>query len=233
MIRSALTTVVVLGSACSKRGDAPPPTECSEPVVAPPRAAPAPPPEVREPPQPDPPDCGWFVPDSTLELARVRVPAAIYSDFDGCRVEEPRCKKASLRVGDEVIVGPHFGEMACISNGDVSGWTPARDLERVAPAPKGPWAGRWTQGRDWIEIRGRRELAVRGHAEWHGWRDNVHLGDFSGRGTPDAKGTLVIIDDVCDVRFRRLGRYLIVEDNNNCGGVNVRFVGVFVRGPRT
>jgi hypothetical protein len=33
----------------------------------------------------------------------------------------------------------------------------------------------------------------------------------------------------CKVWMRRLGSFLIVDDNMNCGGMNVRFTGVYSR----
>jgi len=35
--------------------------------------------------------------------------------------------------------------------------------------------------------------------------------------------------DACMVDLTLVGRYLVVTDNNMCGGVNVRFWGIWVR----
>ena len=35
--------------------------------------------------------------------------------------------------------------------------------------------------------------------------------------------------DVCAAKFELYGRYLLVEDNGRCGGVNVSFSGLYVR----
>jgi hypothetical protein len=43
---------------------------------------------------------------------------------------------------------------------------------------------------------------------------------------------LVFRDDSgadCDVTMRRRGPYLVVDDNRNCGGLNVTFEGIYVR----
>jgi hypothetical protein len=36
-------------------------------------------------------------------------------------------------------------------------------------------------------------------------------------------------DDICTVNLALLGNYLLANDNNMCGGVNVRFWGVWKR----
>jgi hypothetical protein len=36
----------------------------------------------------------------------------------------------------------------------------------------------------------------------------------------------------CRVRMRRLGSFLLVEDNRRCGGINVSFSGIYQRSGR-
>lgn len=38
--------------------------------------------------------------------------------------------------------------------------------------------------------------------------------------------------DSCRARFRTTGRYLIVDDNEQCGGNRVSFTGIYVKTPR-
>jgi hypothetical protein len=33
----------------------------------------------------------------------------------------------------------------------------------------------------------------------------------------------------CAVRLRRAGKWLLVDDNDNCGGMNVTFDGIYTR----
>ena len=72
-------------------------------------------------------------------------------------------------------------------------------------------------------------------------RGNVNIGQFEAKGTAtgpefafDAaeKGTLPVDkgeDGDCKVWMRRLGPYLLVDDNNACGGFNVTFRGIYRR----
>ena len=173
--------------------------------------------------------CRRFEPGPGLELAHVRTSAPVYADEDGCPAEEPRCKTGELAAGDEVVIGAHIGALACITRGDISGWTPERALEPASPVPGRTWVGTWSQDANHITITQAGDaLEVRAHAEWHGGGDNVHIGDVTGRGTPDAAGSLAIEEYPCKLRLRMIGRYLIVADNRDCGGVNVRFSGPFV-----
>lgn len=63
------------------------------------------------------------------------------------------------------------------------------------------------------------------------WRNggNVHEGGFAGHAAVDDGGLTIVDagDAQCEVRMRRVGRYLMVDDNRNCGGENVSFPGVY------
>jgi hypothetical protein len=72
-------------------------------------------------------------------------------------------------------------------------------------------------------------LKVKGYAIWEGSRDNVHVGGVEAVAQP-VGNELVLVEDVCRVTLKLVGDYLVADDNSECGGVNVRFNGVFRKG---
>ncbi|WP_407529198.1 hypothetical protein [Methylobacterium oryzisoli] len=135
-----------------------------------------------------------------------------------------------------------------------SGWLPAAAVT-VAPAaavaPEG-WLGTWTRVEATIRVKpGARPgtLAVTGDATWGSLdpdrvrRGAVNLGSLEGTVTPSGdalsfamgeKGTLPVGQGDaadCKVWMRRLGPWLVVDDNNACGGMNVSFRGLYSRAP--
>jgi hypothetical protein len=118
------------------------------------------------------------------------------------------------------------------------GWLPAERLV-VSPIPPPPsldsWTGRWLNDPGTITIKRKGNLlAVSGSTLWQGGPngENVHLGDF--QGTARAVGDRLEITDGpqeygCAVALRRVAGYLVVTDNAGCGGMNVRFDGIYRR----
>jgi hypothetical protein len=96
-----------------------------------------------------------------------------------------------------------------------------------------------------IKPSGAQAVSVEGEATWGAGdkgrvsRGAVNMGQFDGRAEP--RDGIVLIaekgvasfeaagDTECAVRMRRLGPYLLVEDNRMCGGLNVTFRGLYVR----
>ena len=91
-------------------------------------------------------------------------------------------------------------------------------------------------------------LSISGEATWGGLDPEriksgaVHIGSIEGVAAPvggslsfamtDNDATLPVDqgkDTDCKVWMRRLGPYLLVSDNENCGGANVSFQGVYTR----
>jgi hypothetical protein len=188
---------------------------------------------------------GAFPGDSdNFRLARVTGGRAYFhSDSpDDCPKPDAKCRdKAYLVPGDEVIVSRTYGDWAC------SWYQPRRGPERVGwieaarldireaqpPPPLSRWVGDWEFYRNVLSVRrGARagRLAVEGQAYWQGLGDNVHVGEIAGNVVP-AGNTLTLEDDTCRVRLRLVGPYLVVNDNKQCGGVNVTFDGVYRNKP--
>ena len=107
--------------------------------------------------------------------------------------------------------------------------------DKVAPLvadphpPLSAWIGRWEQG-GWIEISsldGRR-LSIKGENTWEGLGDVVHYGRISFT-TEGASNPLELADGGCEVSATLVGDYLMLHDNQGCGGMNVRFQGAWKR----
>jgi hypothetical protein len=166
------------------------------------------------------------------------------------------CKRQAYVVpGDRLIVRDRTGDWACawfVSQGGVvtNGYLRASGLQDVPTPPDDGegWRGSWVQSRptalendlvgelEFIERDG--AWLVSGIAFWSREREDgeivVNFGEIEDQ-------PLVVEGDLarfeaeveydCAASFRRLGDYLIVEDNGHCGGHNVTFGGVYLRAP--
>ncbi len=195
---------------------------------------------------------GLFASDQApFGLAKVtgagRVP--FLGDMDACPNETPACKGTGYLVaGDEVITGKARGPYVCVfypnKGGGSAGWVGANRLVRervVGPPLLTAWAGQWSYGDDSIRLKARgSELVADGDAFWPSANPPLsvrpggpNIGQFSGKAHPEG-GHVVFKDGTgeyaCVVTLDLVGRYLIASDNSNCGGMNVRFDGVYRRG---
>jgi hypothetical protein len=145
-------------------------------------------------------------------------------------------KKAYLIPGDKVIVSRSLGDWLCAwyqpsKGGETVGWIPAHRLsvaETLKSLPSA-WLGKWEFYYQTLDIgRDARTglLRVEGVALWKGFGDNIHTGAVSGAARPEGN-VLVVEEDICRVNLRLVGAYLVVTDNSDCGGMNVRFDGVY------
>ena len=181
------------------------------------------------------------------------------TDSKGCPAGTAACqRKAFLVPGNGVLVSSQTGAFACVTfvNGkgvETTGWMPIAALIMNAPGsvPSIPdWTGTWIRDEAKITIRTGRggALAIHGDATF-GVHDprrvksgSVNVGEVSGSVAAvgnrlaftmgDDDKTLPIDkgdDSLCRVWMQRAGDYLIVDDNNSCGGINVSFRGTYVR----
>ncbi|MCI0735510.1 MAG: hypothetical protein L0Y50_04460 [Beijerinckiaceae bacterium] len=176
-----------------------------------------------------------------------------------CPSAESACKlKAFPLPGDDVLVIAGDGPYVCAtfkSPGGIetSGWLARAALQIVPPEPAPPqqWEGKWRRdGEAEILLKSRGDaLKVSGEAMWGSGdpqrvkRGAVHTGELGGEGTPRDQTLAIGYDpgrsrfppaqdgEDCAARLRLLGRYLTVEDNGACGGMNVSFTGLYVRVP--
>ncbi|WP_244476633.1 hypothetical protein [Methylobacterium sp. Leaf469] len=180
---------------------------------------------------------------------------------DGCPEAGAACReRAYLVAGDGVILTDRRGSHVCATypgardGADRTGWLPAAavaDEPAGALTPEG-WSGTWTKAEAEIRLAAGVKpgtVAVKGDATWgmgdpeRMRRGGVHTGEIEGEVTPagDAarfamgEGGSVPVETAdaytCKVWLRRLGPWLVVDDNLACGGANVTFRGVYRRRP--
>jgi len=165
---------------------------------------------------------------------------------DACR------KKAYLVGGDLVLVGKTNADFTCVSYQSpraksqtwTFGWLPRTALATVEPmtAPSlSDWLGRWEHPGGGVSITkaagGR--LRIEGDQVIPAGRD-FHNGSLGATAEPKG-GIIAFVDDgttpferpnagdECRVRLQRVGPWLLVEDNNDCGGAGVSFTGLYHR----
>ena len=147
----------------------------------------------------------------------------------GCAWGDPSSYPAP---SEELLINSEIPRFVCAyrpKDGD-GGWIAKNDVAIEAPQPTtqpplSAWTGRWRDGDNWIRIKRRpRALSFDGHATWA--RQN--FGDFEGTAMP-AGAAANVSDSGCTVTMRLVGAYLVVDDNGQCGGMNVRFTGVYRR----
>ena len=176
----------------------------------------------------------------------------------GCPNDGAACKDtAYLTPGDVVLIGAAQGAFTCIGfaaakGAATIGWFPTKALAPLRPADQHPtdWNGHWVAPEQDITIASGKgdALSVKGSATWGMGdparlaRGGVHTGEVAGIARP-ADGLLAFTmgDDgatlpydsgdefTCRVRMVRRGPYLVVNDNNACGGANVSFSGFYRR----
>lgn len=187
----------------------------------------------------------WTKLDSEYKLASVlgkkNTRSYFYNDDRDCP-DGVNCKRKSYVIaGDEVIVQREYLGYSCVwfqpkKGSETVGWLKSDTIKTRQEAVKPPrnWVGDWSHHGNEISIKESPggKLHVYGTAIWKGLGDNVHVGEIDYLEMPGPSVLKVGDGDNeydCRVRLRRLGRYLLVDDNLNCGGVNVSFNGVYVR----
>lgn len=164
-----------------------------------------------------------------------------FKDDDDCPSYTTKCEtKSYLITGDQVVVSRKYGQWICAwyqpkKGSETVGWIQADKLLMSEP-PARPalanWIGLWKYDKKSLDIRRDGKtglLKVKGHAIWEGSRDNVHLGGVEAAARPEGN-QLVLVEEECRVTLKLVGDYLVADDNSGCGGVNVRFNGVFRKG---
>ena len=147
-------------------------------------------------------------------------------------------QKAFLIEGDQVLVSKVKDGFRCAYYGTAGGNLIAGFLPDSALAPAQEnnqltpdfLVGTWHNGTDTVKIasHGQGKVHASGNATWQGAGD-PHEGSFEADAL--VSGThLAFKDDACEVQVQRRGNYLLLDDNSACGGMNVRFMGIYVRG---
>lgn len=184
----------------------------------------------------------------SLGLARVVGGGQVHFLEDGkpnCPREDKACEQRAYVVrGDEVITGRVRGPFTCAffpnRVGGSAGWVKSSDLAPVTPGadpPMSAWVGQWRDGDDTIRLTAKGPaLEVAGDAYWPSANPppdqrpgGPNVGELAGLARPRGR-TVVFGESVgCRAELALVGAYLVVADNSGCGGMNVRFNGVYRR----
>lgn len=177
-------------------------------------------------------------------LGEITKPSSMMGDGkDTCPSEDPaKCDvDKTLAEGTLVAVSKPFGDFYCTfdPSDQSAGWVAAAAI-RFEPAKDvtdADWMGVWSDGSNRIEIKQAADgLHVIGNAQWFGatldsGEQVVHEGELDFTATAE-KGRLVLRaaeEYECAAELIHLGRLLVIRDNSYCGGMNVRFNGVYQR----
>lgn len=174
-------------------------------------------------------------------------PVWFLDDLDGCPNAKPACQRGPVQPGHTLITGRHHGPYVCAFqrtvDGDAAGWV-RRDRLQALPVNRQPqikaWAGHWTEpdgSEDTVTITpDGNALAVTGHAYWPNanpplgrYPGGPNLGRISGHAAPDGNRLAIGEASACLAILHLVNNVLVVHDNGVCGGMNVRFDGVYVR----
>lgn len=180
-------------------------------------------------------------------------------DDKACPADTAACRrKAFLVAGNGVVLGARLEKFVCATfvNGkgiETSGWLPAAAVTvdaGGAPLAAKDWVHTWMREEATIKITpgAKDALAISGDATYGAQdpdrvkRGAVNIGSIAAKIAPkgDALSFAMGDDDktlaldkgdefACKVWMRRVGPYLLVDDNMNCGGNNVSFRGTYAR----
>ena len=118
------------------------------------------------------------------------------------------------------VVVPTHGKLAT-----ATGWIPASRWADDVPAGTRPWVGIWQNGHAKLSITARDgRLHIVGNAIWQGIGD-PRFGSFTFDAPMDRD--VVGLAEGCEVQIRKVGNFLFAQDNQQCGGINVSFDGLY------
>ena len=173
---------------------------------------------------------------ATLSVAVAQQHPTSLCEFDGFDTNSKLAE--NIKTGDPVVVGRIEGGWTCgylvTRKGASQSWVRSKDLRLLEfdPQPSlAAWTGTWVQGANRIRIQNSKspgKVSLEGEAYWHGFGDNVHSGEFSREASP-VGNHLHLEDDACKIDLALISKYILANDNNMCGGMNVRFWSVWKR----
>ena len=166
-----------------------------------------------------------------------------------CPSPDRACRLRGFLVpGDDVLVTATSGAYLCATfkspkGVETSGWLPKAAVVVVAPKNLSAqdWDGEWRRDSEAeVILRSHgNELEISGAATWIG-EATANEGQLTGNAEPrngslaigydpDKPGSSPLDGPGCAARLQLFGRYLVVDDNDKCGGLNVSFSGIYVR----
>jgi hypothetical protein len=148
------------------------------------------------------------------------------------------CRPSPLKADEPIVVYYAERGWTCAGLPGGPGWVRSSDTQPIAGDPRPPfdaWVGTWENSTGRMTIRRSTTagaLAVDGSARWEGGNGVVHTGEFSSEATPNGD-RLHIDDGTCVVDLALHGAFILAQDNGMgmCGGMNVRFWGIWRRNP--
>jgi hypothetical protein len=172
--------------------------------------------------------------------------AYLYKQAKPCPKDQP-CgsrQKAYLVSGNAVFAGPPNRGFRCAYYGRpngkiVAGFIPIENLKPLAEDDGMSIdfvIGTWNYENDSIEIKAAAAGQVSGIGQAsYQTAETVNEGSFSAKARLAAGQKELVFNEgddesSCVVKLRRRGPYLVASDNNNCGGLNVSFSGIYTRG---
>lgn len=159
--------------------------------------------------------------------------------YYGCSVKSG-CLTTNINKDQPIVLFQKSAEWICgyvdDKDGATPAWISAKEVREVGPDPIPPvtaWLGTWRNGANRIVIKRPGDpykLTLVGHATWHGRAGVEHSGDVTGDVTPS--GDHIHYSEggeSCAIDLTLFGNYMVANDNDRCGGMNVRFWGIWRR----
>jgi hypothetical protein len=202
--------------------------------------------------QPPPPDAPFScdgddaTTPQTTAMAEIQGHGRVYfvRGSGGCPDAGPSCaEKAYVIPGNKVLTGRPSGEYVCAfypnRHGGSSGWLPRERLKATTSTSSlGAWTGHWVDADNDNSIDLSRQANLL-HADGNAYYPMAdppldqfpggpNLGALGGSASLH-DGRAVFTDEGCSVAAILVEPYLVVHDNHQCGGMNVRFDGLYQR----
>ena len=176
-------------------------------------------------------------PGEKVQIAEVAKKGGVQLEACGASTA---CIQAPVAWQTPVQIYRQQGEWTCgyVSGRDGAGpaWIRTENLRVVSydeHPPLAAWVGAWSGGEVHVRLRAGSApgtLQLVGSAVWHG-KFTSNFGDTRGSGSPVGNHLHFVEEgpDSCTIDMTLLGRYILAEDNMQCGGMNVRFQGIWRR----
>lgn len=169
----------------------------------------------------------------------------MYKQTQRCPKDSPCAsrQKSFVVAGDVVFAGPPNNGFRCVYYGSakgkiIAGFVPVENLallnEDTELSPEFV-IGKWNYESDSIQIKAGSggSLSAEG-AAYYQTSETVNEGSLSASASVVAGQQELVFKEgsdetSCVVKLHRRGPYLVASDNSNCGGLNVRFDGIYTK----
>lgn len=168
--------------------------------------------------------------------------AVLYLADSVCPQGSVACRLGTIRKHSKVLTSHADGAYTCVYDPklDADGYVRSDDIRTdvVDAAVRGAdWYGHWKNGDDTVNIKIEGDmLDAMGHAFYpernpprSQFPGGPNLGAFSGHAKPSGR-SVTFHDGACSVHAILVAKnYLLISDNNRCGGMNVTFSGMYTK----